>query len=103
MFTFTTSSNLSSSNSSRSTTVEDEARRGVEVTVGKARLVVPPRSGDAKVADEATVVEDAAIEKADAKVVEEDNALVAMAGLLELFGKSDSLSLSILFTYTRKF
>ena len=73
------------------------------MTVGKARLVVPPRSGDAKVADEATVVEDAAIEKADAKVVEEDNALVAMAGLLELFGKSDSLSLSILFTYTRKF
>jgi len=67
------------------------------VTVGKARLVVPPRSGDAKVADEATVVEDAAIEKADAKVVEEDNVLVAMAGLLELFGKSDSLSLSILF------
>ena len=73
------------------------------MTVGKARLVVPPRSGDAKVADEATVVEDAVIEKADAKVVEEDNALVAMAGLLELFGKSDSLSLSILFTYTRKF
>ena len=73
------------------------------MTVGKARLVVPPRSGDAKVADEATVVEDAAIEKADAKVVEEDNVLVAMAGLLELFGKSDSLSLSILFTYTRKF
>ena len=73
------------------------------MTVGKARLVGPPRSGDAKVADEATVVEDAAIEKADAKVVEEDNALVAMAGLLELFGKSDSLSLSILFTYTRKF
>ena len=73
------------------------------MTVGKARLVVPPRRGDAKVADEATVVEDAAIEKADAKVVEEDNALVAMAGLLELFGKSDSLSLSILFTYTRKF
>ena len=73
------------------------------MTVGKARLEVPPRSGDAKVADEATVVEDAAIEKVDAKVVEEDNALVAMAGLLELFGKSDSLSLSILFTYTRKF
>ena len=73
------------------------------MTVGKARLVVPPRSGDAKVADEATVVEDAVIEKADAKVVEEDNVLVAMAGLLELFGKSDSLSLSILFTYTRKF
>ena len=73
------------------------------MTVGKARLEVPPRSGDAKVADEATVVEEAAIEKADAKVVEEDNVLVAMAGLLELFGKSDSLSLSILFTYTRKF
>jgi len=73
------------------------------VTVGKARLAVPPRRGDAKVADEATVVEDAAIEKVDAKVVEEDNVLVAMAGLLELFGKSDSLSLSILFTYTRKF
>ena len=73
------------------------------MTVGKARLAVPPRGGDAMVTDEATVVEDAAIEKADAKVVEEDNALVAMAGLLELFGKSDSLSLSILFTYTRKF
>ena len=73
------------------------------MTVGKARLEVPPRSGDAKVADDATVVEDAAIKKVDAKVVEEDNVLVAMAGLLELFGKSDSLSLSILFTYTRKF
>ena len=46
--------------------VDDEARRGVEVTVGEARLEDPAINGDTKVAEEATVFEDAAIVEVEA-------------------------------------
>jgi len=93
--------------------VEEDARRGVEVTVGDARLEDPPSRGDTRVAEEATVVEDAAMvdveanvaEVNEANVVEAENALVltaAMAGLLVLFGKRDSLSLSIFHTIVQE-
>ena len=84
------------------------------MTVGDVRLEFPPpSSGDTRVAEEATVVEDAAmvdvkakvVEVNEANVVEAENALVvaaAMAGLLVLFGKRDSLSLSIFYTMHKK-
>ena len=84
------------------------------MTVGDVRLEFPPASsGDTRVAEEATVVEDAAmvdvkakvVEVNEANVVEAENALVvaaAMAGLLVLFGKRDSLSLSIFYTMHKK-
>ena len=80
--------------------MEEDASRGVEVTVGEARLEDPPSRGETRVAEEATVVEDAAMVEVnvdDAIVVDADKAFVAaaMAGLLLLFGKRDSLSLSI--------
>jgi len=76
--------------------------------VGEARLEDPPSRGDTT--EEATVVEDAAIVDVDANVVEDDEANVveadkvtaAMAGLLMLFGRRDSLSLSIFYTSTRR-
>ena len=81
--------------------------------MGEARLEDPPSRGDTRVAEEATVVEDAAIVDVDANVVEDDEANVveadkalvtaAMAGLLMLFGRRDSLSLSIFYTSTRCF
>ena len=78
--------------------------------MGEARLEDPPSRGDTRVAEEATVVEDAAIVDVDANVVEDDEANVvevdevtaAMAGLLMLFGRRDSLSLSIFYTSTRR-
>ena len=81
------------------------------MTVGDVRLEFPPASsGDTRVAEEATVVEDAAMVDVKAKVVEvnvveAENDLVvaaAMAGLLVLFGKRDSLSLSIFYTMHKK-
>ena len=92
--------------------MEEDATRGVEVTVGEARVEDPPSSGDTRVAEEATVVEDAAMVDVDANVVEVDDANVAeadkalvtaaMAGLLVLFGRRDSLSLSIFFLHKYK-
>ena len=80
--------------------------------MGEARLEDPPSRGDTRVAEEATVVEDAAIVDVDANVVEDDDANVveadkalvtaAMAGLLMLLGRRDSLSLSIFHTSTRR-
>lgn len=80
--------------------------------MGEARLEDPPSRGDTRVAEEATVVEDAAIVDVDANVVEDDEANVveadkalvtaAMAGLLMLLGRRDSLSLSIFYTSTRR-
>jgi len=80
--------------------------------VGEARVEDPPSSGDTRVAEEATVVEDAAMVDVDANVVEVDDANVAeadkalvtaaMAGLLVLFGRRDSLSLSIFFLHKYK-
>ena len=86
--------------------VDDEARRGVDVTVGEAGSEDPASNGDTKVAaEEATVVEDAAMVEVEANVVEVDKALLVdadMAGLLVLFGRRDSLSLSIFYTSTRR-
>ena len=99
--------------------VDDEARRGVEVTVGEEarRLEDPASKGDARVAEEATVVEEAAMVEVETKVVEVDKALLvdaamveveanvveaAMTGALLLFGRRDSLSLSIFNTSTRR-
>ena len=100
--------------------VDDEARWGVEVTVGEEarRLEDPASKGDARVAEEATVVDDAAMVEVEAMVVEVDMVDVetkvvevekelmmvdaAMAGLLLLFGRRDSLSLSIFNTSTRR-
>ena len=95
--------------------VDDEARRGVEVTVGEEarRLEDPASKGDARVEEEATVVEDAAMVEVETKVVEVDAAMVAvdkallvdtaMAGLLVLIGRRDSLSLSMFNTSTRRY
>ena len=73
--------------------------------MGEARLEDPASNGDTRVAEEATVVEDAAMVEVEANVVEVDKALLVdadMAGLLVLIGRRDSLSLSIFYTSTRR-
>ena len=77
--------------------VEEEVRRGVEVTAGEARLEEPPIKGDTAVAEDTIVAEDAAIvdDEANGVDVPKDLETAAVAGPLVLIGRRDSLSLSI--------